>query len=41
VLDAWEAERSAPLPSYPAGSDGPGAADALLARDGRQWNPIA
>ncbi len=41
VLDAWEAERSAPLASYPAGSEGPGASDALLARDGRQWNPIA
>jgi glucose-6-phosphate 1-dehydrogenase len=41
VLDAWEAERSAPLPSYPAGSEGPGASAGLLARDGRQWNPIA
>jgi glucose-6-phosphate 1-dehydrogenase len=41
VLDAWEAERSASLPCYPAASEGPGASDALLARDGRQWNPIA
>ena len=41
VLDAWAAERAAPLGTYPAGSEGPGAADALLARDGRQWKPIA
>ena len=41
VLDAWAAERSEPLPLYPAGSEGPDASAALLARDGREWNPIA
>jgi glucose-6-phosphate 1-dehydrogenase len=41
VLDAWAADRSsADLPLYPAGSAGPGEADALLARDGRSWRPI-
>ncbi len=41
VLDAWAAERSVALPAYAAGSEGPEASDDLLARDGRQWNPIA
>jgi glucose-6-phosphate 1-dehydrogenase len=41
VLDAWEADRGASLPLYTAGSEGPEAADALLSRDGRRWNPIA
>jgi len=30
VLEAWDAERQAPLPSYPAGSWGPAEADALI-----------
>lgn len=33
-------ERSSPLASYTVGSDGPAAADALLAREGRQWRPL-
>jgi glucose-6-phosphate 1-dehydrogenase len=41
VLDAWEADRADSLPLYAAGSEGPEAADALLSRDGREWNPIA
>jgi glucose-6-phosphate 1-dehydrogenase len=41
VLDAWEADRDTPLPVYPAGSEGPAAAAALLSRDDRQWNPVA
>ena len=40
VLDAWESDRAAELPIYPAGNSGPKEADALLARDGRQWRPI-
>jgi len=40
VLDAWENDGAAELPIYPAGSSGPKEADALLARDGRQWRPI-
>jgi glucose-6-phosphate 1-dehydrogenase len=41
VLDAWADERSRPLPRYASGSEGPDEAGALLARDKRQWNPIA
>ncbi|USI73810.1 glucose-6-phosphate dehydrogenase [Sphingomonas morindae] len=37
-LDAW-ADAPAPDP-YAPGSSGPEAADALLARDGRQWCPV-
>jgi glucose-6-phosphate 1-dehydrogenase len=41
VLDAWENEKNAgKLPIYPAGSSGPGEADALLARGGRTWRPV-
>ena len=37
VLDAWAAEKAA-FPDYDSGSDGPKAADELLARDGgRAW----
>jgi hypothetical protein len=40
VLDAW-AEK-AEFPNYDSGSDGPNAADELLARDGgRVWRPVA
>ena len=41
VLDAWTAEK-ADFPDYDSGSDGPNAADELLARDGgRVWRPVA
>jgi glucose-6-phosphate 1-dehydrogenase len=41
VLDVWENEKNAgKLPIYPAGSSGPGEADALLARGGRAWRPV-
>ncbi len=36
---AW-AEQDGPLPEYPAGSDGPAEADALLARNGHRWRGI-
>ena len=40
VLDAWAAEK-ADFPDYDSGSDGPKAADELLARDGqRAWRPV-
>lgn len=40
VLDAWAAEQ-ADFPNYNSGSDGPKAADDLLARDGaRTWRPL-
>jgi glucose-6-phosphate 1-dehydrogenase len=40
VLDAWAKNDGADLPIYPAGSAGPGEADALLARDGRRWRSV-
>jgi glucose-6-phosphate 1-dehydrogenase len=40
VLDAWAAEKS-DVPDYSSGSDGPKAADELLARKGeRAWRPL-
>jgi glucose-6-phosphate 1-dehydrogenase len=40
VLDAWAAKKAA-FPDYDSGSDGPTAADELLARDGgRAWRPV-
>ncbi|WP_137387673.1 glucose-6-phosphate dehydrogenase [Rhodoligotrophos defluvii] len=39
LLDGWSAN-DAPLEFYDAGSDGPAAADALLARDGFKWLPL-
>jgi glucose-6-phosphate 1-dehydrogenase len=40
VLKAWEAGASPPFPNYPAGSQGPHAADDLLASEGRRWRPL-
>jgi glucose-6-phosphate 1-dehydrogenase len=40
VLDAWTDRPPEDFPNYAAGSDGPAAADELLARDGRKWRPI-
>ncbi len=37
TAESW---RNQHLPIYPAGSAGPGEADALLARDGRRWRTI-
>jgi glucose-6-phosphate 1-dehydrogenase len=39
-LDAWKKAGSDGLESYPAGSEGPPEADALLARDGRSWRKL-
>jgi glucose-6-phosphate 1-dehydrogenase len=40
VLDAWAADKS-DLATYESGSDGPAAADALIAQDGnRAWRPV-
>jgi glucose-6-phosphate 1-dehydrogenase len=38
VLDAWQAAPPTEFPNYPAGSWGPQAASALLARSGRRWH---
>jgi glucose-6-phosphate 1-dehydrogenase len=41
VLNMWAADKSE-IPLYESGSDGPEAADALLARGGdRTWRPVA
>ena len=40
ILDAWAADRINQIPIYPAGSEGPAEADALIERDGRHWRPI-
>jgi glucose-6-phosphate 1-dehydrogenase len=40
VLDGWAAKKTGDFPNYAAGSVGPGAANELLARDGRSWRPI-
>ena len=37
VLDAWATGRGGELHEYPAGSDGPTAADEMIRLDGRQW----
>jgi len=39
ILDAWNVT-PAELHFYPAGSNGPAAADALLHKDGRHWLPL-
>jgi len=39
ILDAWSSGRGRPQ-NYKAGSDGPEAADELLARDGRAWHSL-
>ena len=39
ILDVWSRGRGRPQP-YEAGSNGPEAADALLARDGRDWHAL-
>ena len=40
ILDAWASNPAKDIPSYGAGSNGPAAADELLARDGRAWRPL-
>jgi glucose-6-phosphate 1-dehydrogenase len=41
ILDAWASNTPQDFPNYVAGTDGPAAADHLLARDGRAWRPLA
>jgi glucose-6-phosphate 1-dehydrogenase len=40
ILDAWEGCATDEFPNYAAGSKGPAAADALLAREGHRWKPL-
>jgi glucose-6-phosphate 1-dehydrogenase len=40
ILDAWAAGHGGELHEYPAGTDGPVAADLMLERDGRRWRKV-
>jgi glucose-6-phosphate 1-dehydrogenase len=40
ILQAWHTASAPPFPNYPAGSDGPRAADDLTASDGRRWRAL-
>ena len=40
VLERWRSATADDFPNYPAGSQGPSSADALLAADGRTWRRI-
>ena len=40
ILDNWARHPPKDFPNYDAGSDGPAAADELLAHDGRTWRPL-
>ena len=40
LIDLWASSAPKDFPNYAAGSDGPAAADELLARDGRTWRPL-
>lgn len=40
ILDSWASNPPSAFPNYAAGSDGPAAADELLARDGRAWRAL-
>jgi glucose-6-phosphate 1-dehydrogenase len=37
ILEAWSTASAPPFPNYPAGSDGPSAAEDLLTTDSRHW----
>ena len=39
ILEAWK-HASGDIPTYPAGSEGPAAADVLIQSDGRRWRPL-
>jgi len=40
ILEAWRTASAPPFPNYPAGSDGPRAADDLTGTDSRRWRAI-
>jgi glucose-6-phosphate 1-dehydrogenase len=40
VLDAWQAEKAAAIPTYEAGDWGPAEADAFMEADGRRWRTL-
>jgi glucose-6-phosphate 1-dehydrogenase len=40
IMDAWANNRPQDFPNYPAGSNGPVAADRLLAGHEQAWRPL-
>jgi glucose-6-phosphate 1-dehydrogenase len=40
IVDRWESEPATNFANYPAGSEGPPSAEALMRRDGRSWRPL-
>jgi glucose-6-phosphate 1-dehydrogenase len=40
ILQAWQSASAPPFPNYPAGSEGPRAADDLAVSEGRHWRPL-
>jgi glucose-6-phosphate 1-dehydrogenase len=40
ILKAWQGASAPPFPNYPAGSEGPRAADDLTVSEGRHWRPL-
>jgi len=40
ILKAWQGASAPPFPNYPAGSEGPRAADDLTASEGRRWRTL-
>jgi glucose-6-phosphate 1-dehydrogenase len=40
ILNTWASASAPPFPNYPAGSDGPRAADDLTGADGRHWRTL-
>ena len=41
ILEAWADQPAPDFPNYPAGTDGPAAANEILARNGHRWRPTA
>ena len=40
ILDAWDADRGSPLPTYAAGEWGPAEADRLIQAERRRWRAL-
>ena len=40
ILKTWQGASPPPFPNYPAGSEGPRAADDLTVSEGRHWRPL-
>ena len=40
ITEVWASQEPPDFPNYTAGSEGPAAAEELLARNGHRWSPI-